>query len=231
MNGNTRREIIQLAAWSLMGNGIPTAARAAPLSQREAIAGLRELLQRGAQNAVAQLGQPNGFLAHAQVRIPLPPKLERAAPLLRAAGQGKRLDELETTMNRAAELAVQQAQPLLLGAIQAMSVADARKVLTGAETSVTDFFADKTRQPLTERFLPVVRVSTERLSLVRKYNDAAQLATQFGLLGSGPTDVAQYVTGKAIDGLYFVIGEEERRIRQDPIGTGSKLLKKIFGSL
>lgn len=226
-----RREIIQAWGACLGGMVLVPSAQALNLSQRDALGGLREALQRGAQAAVAELGKPDGFLANAQVHIPLPATLQKAAGLLRAAGQGKRLDELETAMNRAAEAAVPQAKPLLLSAIKSMTVEDAQKVISGGDTSVTDFFAGKTREPLSTRFLPVVRQTTERVSLARKYNDVAHKAAKLGLMSEADADVAQYVTGKALDGLFLMIGAEEKRIRQDPIGTGSKLLQKVFGSL
>jgi hypothetical protein len=209
----------------------PLSTRAWNLTQADALSALREALQRGAQNAVAQLGRADGFLSNPRVHIPIPPKLERVAGLLRATGQGKRLDELDTAMNRAAESAVPQAKPLLLDAIKAMSVEDAQKVISGGNTSVTDFFAGKTRTPLSERFLPVVRTTTDHVSLARKYNDLAHRGVKLGLMNDSDADVARYVTGKALDGLFLMIGEEEKRIRKDPVGTGSKLLKKVFGSL
>lgn len=226
-----RREIIRLSAVLASGMVLPALVRASALSQKDALAGLREALQRGATAAVGSLGKTDGFLANDRVRIPLPTALDQASGLLRAAGQGKRMDELVTAMNRAAESAVPLAKPLLSNAIQSMSVSDAQKVLSGGDTSVTEFFAGKTRQPLSTHFLPIVRQSTDRLSLARKYNDLAGKASKFGLVKGEDADVAQYVTGKALDGLFFMIGEEERRIRRDPIGTGSAILKKVFSGL
>lgn len=201
------------------------------LSQGDAIAGVRTALERGAQTAVANLGKADGFMGNPQVHIPLPDSLKKVESILRTMGQGKKLDELELAFNRAAEAAVPEAKPLLVDAIKSMSVDDAKKVLSGGDTSVTDFFAGKTRAPLTERFLPIVRDTTDKASLARRYNDVAGKAKQFGLIKDKDADVATYVTGKALDGLFFMIGEEEKQIRKDPIGTGSKLLQKVFGSL
>jgi hypothetical protein len=175
--------------------------------------------------------RPGGFLDNPQVRIPLPGQLEDAAKLLRKFGQGKRIDELVTTMNRAAEAAVPMGQDLLVNAVQTMTVSDAKNILTGGDTSVTTFFADKTRAPLGERFLPIVTQATEKVGLTQQYNNFAGKAANFGLIRREDANLAQYVTGKTLDGLYLMIGEEEKKIRRDPVGTGSALLKKVFGTL
>ena len=112
-----------------------------------------------------------------------------------------------------------------------MTVTDAKNILTGGDTSVTTFFADKTRTPLGQRFLPVVNEATEKVGLTQKYNAFAGKAASFGLLKPEESNLAQYVTGKTLDGLYLMIGEEERRIRQNPAGAGSAIVRKVFGTL
>lgn len=206
-------------------------ARALSLSDADASAGLKEALQRGAEVAVGLLGKTDGFLGNPKVRIPLPSGLDSAAKLMRGLGQGAQVDELVTAMNRAAESAVPEAKPLLIDAVHSMTVTDARKILTGGQTSVTKFFAGKTRKPLGIKFLPIVTSHTEKVALAQKYNAVAGQASGFGLVKKEDANVQQYVTGKALDGLYYMIGEEERRIRKDPVGTGSALLKKVFGAL
>jgi hypothetical protein len=201
------------------------------LSSSQASQGLKAALDRGARAAVASLGQPNGFLGNDKVRIPLPGFLEDAAGLLRRLGQGARLDELIAAMNHAAEAAVPMAQDMLVGAVKSMNVQDAKKILSGGDTSVTQFFAGKTRNPLGIKFLPVVRKTTAQVNLAEKYNAIASKAAGMGLIRGDEVSVETYVTGKALDGLYFMIGEEERKVRQDPMGTGSALLQKVFGAL
>jgi hypothetical protein len=141
------------------------------------------------------------------------------------------VDELLVSMNRAAETAVPMAKDLLVGAVKSMSVSDAKKILSGGDTSVTGFFADKTREPLGVKFLPVVNKATEKVGLAAKYNRVAEKAQGMGLVKQEDANIQQYVTRKSLDGLYFMIGEEEKKIRQDPIGTGSAVLKKVFGAL
>ena len=209
----------------------PWAMAAVGFSSAEGTQALRAALEKGAQAAVSQLGRVDGFLGNDKVRIPLPSVLEQAAPLLRTLGRGKQLEELQTTMNRAAEQAVPLALPLLRSAIRSMSVSDAKQILSGGDTAVTDFFAGKTREPLSEQFLPIVSKTTERLSLTKRYNDLAGKAASMGLIRGDQANVQQYVTAKALDGLFTMIGEQEKLIRQDPVGTGSAILKKVFGSL
>ena len=223
-----RRDV--LAAIALLLAGLP-AARAAGLTETDAVAGLRAALERGAVTAVALLGRTDGFLGNPQVRIPLPPALEEAAQLLKMTGQGRRVDELVTAMNRAAEAAVPEARNLLVNAVKAMSVEDALQVLRGGDTAVTEFFARKTREPLGLKFLPIVTRATERVKLADKYNAIAGKGVGLGLVKREDANLQQYVTRKALDGLYFMIGEEEKKIRADPVGTGSAILKKVFGAL
>lgn len=201
------------------------------LSEKDASAGIKTALERGALAAVALLGKADGFLGNPKVRIPLPGFLEDASKLLKITGQGARVEELVTSMNRAAEAAVPMGKNLLVGAVKSMSVTDARNILSGGDDSVTRFFADKTRVPLGETFLPVVTKATEKVGLARSYNRVAEKASGFGLVKKEDANIQRYVTGKSLDGLYTIIGEEERKIRQDPVGTGSAILKKVFGSL
>ena len=200
------------------------------LTNAQASQGLRLALEKGAIAAVELLGRPNGFLGNDKVRIPLPGFLQDTAKLLRSFGQGARLDELIVAMNLAAETAVPLARDMLVGAVKTLSVHDAKKILTGGDTSATHFFAEKTRQPLSRKFLPVVTEVTARVHLADQYNRIAGRAAGMGLLKDEPVSIEQYVTAKMIDGLYVVIGEEERKIRQDPVGTGSALLHKVFGA-
>jgi hypothetical protein len=203
----------------------------AGISDLDASKGLKGALETGALAAVKLLGRPDGFLANPQVRIPLPGYLKDAARLLSAFGQQRQVEELETAMNRAAENAVPLAKTLLVNAVRAMSVKDAKQILTGGETSVTEFFADKTRTPLAGSFLPVIRQATSKVGLAEKYDRIASKGVAFGLVRQEDASIDHYVTRKALDGLYLMIGEEEKKIRRDPVGTGSALLGKVFGAL
>jgi hypothetical protein len=200
------------------------------VSDADASQGIRAALERGAVAAVGLLGRADGFLGNPKVRIPLPGFLEDAAPLLRAAGQQRRVDELVTAMNRAAEAAVPEAKTLLVNAVKSMSVSDAQQILTGGDDAATQFFARRTREPLGTKFLPIVTRATKKVALADKYNALAGKAAGLGLLRREDAKLEGYVTGKTLDGLYLVIGEEERKIRRDPVGTGSALLERVFGA-
>lgn len=224
------------AAWAalcglLVCGGTVQAQSVATLSSADALAGIREALAMGAKTAVLQLGQPGGFLNNPKVRIGLPGFLEDAATLIKSTGQGKRLDVLVQAMNEAAEKAVPLAADLLDKAIRGMGVDDARRLLTGGDTSVTDFFGDKTRAPLTAQLLPIVKVTTDQVQLADKYQAVAGRMAKLGLIKPEEADLPGYVTGRALSGLYQVIGDEERKIRQNPAQAGSTILKKVFGAL
>lgn len=231
-----RRKFNYLPLIALTGLAAMTVQRAhaltlADLSNADASKGLKTALEKGALSAVGLLGAQDGFLGNPQVRIPLPGYLDDAAQLLRTFGQGDKVDELLTSMNRAAEAAVPQSRELLLKAVQNMSVTDAKGILTGGNTAVTDFFASKTRTDLSAKFLPVVTQATAKVGLVDKYNAVAGKASEFGLVKKEDANIQQYVTNKALDGLFFMISEEEKKIRANPLGSGSAILSKVFGVL
>lgn len=220
-----RRQCMALALAGLLGASPPAWA----LADAELARGLRTAIERGIGLAIDELGRPNGFLGNARVRIPLPGALEKASKLLAGLGQGESVEALRTAMNRAAEQAVPASRSLLQDAVRTLSLDDARGLLRGGDTAVTQFFARKTRAPLTQRFLPIVSAETARVDLAARYNALAGQAAQLGLLKPDKASVEQHVTGKALDGLYLLIGEEERRIRRDPVATGSALLRQVFG--
>ncbi|MEJ6004999.1 DUF4197 domain-containing protein [Paucibacter sp. AS339] len=203
-------------------------ARAA-VSESDAATGIRAALERGANAAIAGLGRQDGFMNNPAVRIELPGYLKDGAKLLQMTGQGKRVDELLLAMNRAAEAAVPAAKPLLVAAIKGMSVEDGLQILKGGDDSVTQFFVGKTRAPLSQQLLPLVTQATQKVALADKYNAVAGKAVGLGLVKSEDASIQQYVTGKTLDGLYLMIAEEERKIRKDPLGSGSAILKKVFG--
>lgn len=214
--------------------GLPREALAlslAELSQKDASAGVRAALERGAEVAVRLLGTENGFWGDDRVRIPLPQWLEKGERIMKMMGRSKDLEELRLGINRAAEQAVPEAKSLLVNAVKAMSVDDARKILGGGDNAVTQFFAGKTREPLTGKFLPVVTRVTDRIGLARQYNQLAAQVSQFGVVKPEQATIERHVTGKALDGLYFMIGEEEKKIRSNPLGAGSDILKKVFGAV
>ena len=230
-----RRALLAALASAAAGPALlawrPALAQLAGLSEADASAGLKAALELGANAAVKLLGRTDGFWGNDKLRIPLPDWLRRSETALKLAGRGKDVEAMKLGINRAAEQAVPQAQSLLIDAVKSMSVTDAKAILTGGDDSVTRFFADKTRAPLTQRFLPIVTQTTEKIGLAQQYNALVDQAGKMGLGGSGIVRLENYVTEKALDGLYTVIGEEERKIRRDPVGAGSAIVSKVFGAL
>jgi hypothetical protein len=218
----------------LAGLLLATAANAlslADISGRDASGGLKEALTQGAAKAVDVLGRQDGFLGNPKVRIPLPESVQKVEGLMRGLGMGKQADELLTAMNRAAEAAVPQAKVLLVNSIRQMSVEDAKSILSGGEDSATQYFRRTTSGPLAEKFKPVVRKAIARVKLAEKYDQFAGKGAKFGLVREQDAHLDNYVTQKALDGLYLMIAEEEKAIRKNPAEAVGKLAKKVFGAL
>ncbi len=199
------------------------------LSNADAVGGLKDALSQASAAAVSKLGVENGFLGNDKVRIPLPDALKRVEGGLRLLGMQKQADELVTAMNRAAEHAVPEAKALLVGAIKNMSAQDAKGILTGGDTAATEYFRKKTSRQLTAKFLPIVTRATARVGLAEKYNKLAAKGAQLGLVDEKQASIENYVTQKALDGLFLMIAEQERAIRKDPVGTATGMARKVFG--
>ncbi len=201
------------------------------LTNHDASRGIKGALSEGVTSAIVKLGVPGGFLNNPKVRIPLPPALDQLAKAMRMMGRGKDADELVVAMNRAAEQAVPQAKALMLNAVRSMSIEDAKNILTGGDGSVTRFFKAKTAAPLATRFLPIVNKATDRVGLARKYNQFAGAGAKLGLIKGNAVNIETYVTQRALDGLYLMIGEQEHAIRKNPAAAGSAIVSKVFGAL
>ncbi len=201
------------------------------ISTGDASAGVKEALNKGADYAVASLGRNGGFLGNDKVKIPLPGYLQKAESALRMFGMGKQADQLVETMNHAAENAVAVAKPVLVESIRKMSVQDAKGILTGGEDSVTQYFKRTSTEQLTAKFMPIVKKETGKLQLAEQYNKFAGKAASAGLIEQKDADIDSYVTQKAMEGLFLMIAEEEKKLRANPVGAGSDLLKKVFGAL
>jgi hypothetical protein len=201
------------------------------VSSKDAAGGLRAAISQGIDRAIAQLGAPNGFLGNPKYTIHLPSALEKADRALRMIGMSGDADQLKVAMNHAAEMAVADAKPVFKQAAQHVTVADAKGILTGGETSATQYFRQATTAQLTARFKPIVAKETAKLELHALYDQYAGKAAQVGLIKSQDANLDDYVTAKALDGLFGEIAEEERAIRKDPLGQGSALIKKVFSAL
>jgi hypothetical protein len=200
------------------------------LSQAEVARALRDALVQAAARAVAQLGQENGFLGDPRVRIPLPEPLHRADALARKFGRSNHSDALIEIMNRAAEQAVAQAQPLLMEAVKNMTVSDAKRIVAGPDDAATRYFRAQTEAALLERFLPTVRSATSKVRLAEAYKRYARHGVRYGLVNEEHADLDRYVAREALDGLFVVLAQEEAAIRRDPLRQSGRLVRKVFGA-
>jgi hypothetical protein len=211
--------------------GLTAAESIDAVSSKDASGGLRAAIAQGVDKAIATLGAPNGFLGNPKYTIPLPSGLEKAEHALRMIGLSGDTDRLKEAMNHAAEMAVADAKPVFKQAVQKMTVADAKSILTGGDTAATQYFRQATSAQLTERFKPIVSRETAKLKLGSLYDQYAGKAAQVGLIGAKDANLNDYVTAKALDSLFGAIAEEEVAIRKDPLGQASSLVKKVFGAL
>jgi hypothetical protein len=223
--------LLTALALSALGTAFAASAALDALSSRDAAGGLRAALSKGIDVAVAQLGTNNGFLNDPKVSIPLPSALEKAERALSLIGMGGQADELKATMNHAAERAVAQAKPVFKQALQHMTLSDAKGILTGGDDAGMQYFRRATNAQLADKFKPIVATETAKLGLTAKYNEYAGQAAQLGLLSAEDANLNDYVTSKALDGLFSRIADEEHEIRNDPLGQASSLIKKVFGTL
>lgn len=203
----------------------------ADLSQKDASGGLKDALIQGAQVAVKQLGTPGGFNNNPDVRIELPGKLGKAAKTMKMMGMGAQVEQLEASMNKAAEAAVPQAQALLVDAVKKMTVADAKAILSGPQDSATQYLNKSSREQIRAKFLPIVKQATDQVGLAQQYNAFAGQAASFGVVDAKSSTVENYVTEQALDGLFEIIAQQEANIRQNPAGAATGLAQKVFGAL
>jgi Protein of unknown function (DUF4197) len=204
-------------------------AQARGLSDATIASGLKEALQVGTQNAISLTGRPDGYFQNAAIKILMPSPLQPIEKGLRAVGYGPQVDELVLSMNRAAERAAPAAKPIFLEAITAMSFDDARKIVTGRPTAATEYFKGKTSEKLTAAFQPVVAQTMGEVGVTRQYQELMGRAQAIPFLKSAPFDLDRCVVGKSLDGLFYVLGQEEQKIRTNPTARATDLLKQVFG--
>ena len=186
---------------------------------------------KGAQVAVEALGKQDGFFGNGKVKIPLPESAQKVEKVMRQFGMGKQADELILTLNRAAEAAMPEAKVLLVDAVRKISVQDAKGILTGGQDSATQYFKRTSSDQLRAKFLPIVKKATEKVKLAQKYDEYAEKGVKFGLVKKEDANLDNYVTQKALDGLFVMVAEEEARIRKNPAEAATSILKKVFGAL
>ena len=206
-------------------------ASGASLTDTEMVSGLKEALDKGTQFAVDSLGKDGGFLDNSKVKIPMPESLSWVEKSLRTMRQDELADEFIGTMNHAAEQAVPEAAAIFGDSIQQMSVEDAKGILTGPDDAATQYFRTNTEAALTEKMRPIVEQATARTGVTSAYKNMTDRAGGLtSMMSSDTTDLDGYVTGKTLDGLFLMIAEEEKKIRENPLARSTDLLKKVFGA-
>lgn len=206
-----------------------SAIRPGGLSNDKIAAGLKEALTVSTGNAVAATGRPDGFLKNLAIKILLPEKLRTVGKGMRMMGMGAQVDELEAGMNRAAEQATPAARQIFIRAVTHMTFADARKILSGGDTAATEYFKRQSTDQLTTAFSPIVHQSMEKVGVIQQYNKVMQNSLAASLAGNQNFSLDKYVVGKTLDGLFYMLGEEEKKIRRDPAAQVTSLLKEVFG--
>ncbi len=226
----TKHGLVTLSLLTALVSTTAYAFGVSDLSNTEASGGLKEALTQGVGKAVSMLGSADGFFGNKEVKIPLPSSLKKIEKGMKLMGMGKQSDELVLKMNRAAEAAVPEAKTLLVDSIKKMSVADAKAILMGPKDSATQYFKKTTSEQMTAKFLPIVEKATANVQLADSYNKYAEQGSKFGLVKKEDANINQYVTKKALDGVYLMIAKEEAAIRANPMGQASSLLQRVFGA-
>lgn len=199
------------------------------LSSSEIAAGLREALQVGAKNSSGQLSALDGFFKNAAIKILLPEEAQKVEKALRDIGMGSLVDKAILSVNRAAEDAAKSAAPIFVDAIKAMTIQDALGILQGGDFAATNYLKSKTTSPLTNAFKPVIDQSLQKVGATKYWSDVFSAYNRFATNKINP-DLSAYVTGRALDGIFYQVGLEEQKIRKDPVARVTDILKKVFGS-
>lgn len=199
------------------------------LSDSKIVAGLKEALQIGAGNAVNLTGRLDGFFKNAAIKILLPKQLETVGKGLRAVSQGKMVDEFVLSMNRAAEKAAPQARKFFVDAIKEMTFDDARKILTGGDTAATEYFKEKTADKIATAFRPIIETAMNDVGATRQYKELTGRVRNLPFVRTESLDIDDYVVNKSLDGLFYMVGEEEKKIRKNPAARVTSILREVFG--
>lgn len=200
------------------------------ITTSEAISGLKAALDKAVDLSISLLGQTDGFLGNDKVRIPMPDTLGKVETALRLAGQAEMADQFVTSMNRAAEQAVPLTKDLFIEAIKRMTFEDAMSILNGGDTSATDYFQRTMTPDLKDKVRPVVSEATDSVNVTKYYKNMTSAVALTGI-SSNAIDLDGYVTDKALEGLFYIMGEEEKNIRENPLARTSDILQKVFGSI
>jgi len=209
--------------------GVFDAFKGGKLTDNKIIRGLKQALEIGTENAVAEVSRIDGYYKNPNIKIPLPKTVQKVEIVMMAMGYGPQVEEFSRTMNRAAERAAPEAKALFWDAVTEMSFEDASTILNGRDDEATLYFEDKTRGRLHQLFMPVVHAAMEEIGVTRTYQEVHKKLSTIPFADRLNLDLDEYVTEKALDGLFYMVAEEERKIRKDPAARVTKLLRNVFG--
>ncbi len=198
------------------------------ISQQEAASGLKDALIKGISKGSEMLSKSDGFYGNPKVRIPLPSELDKVTSTLRSVGLGSLVDRAELSINRAAEDAASKAKPIFLQAIREMSFGDAMKILFGEDTAATHYLRSKTYDKLYNEFKPVISKSLEKVDATRYWNEMISEYNKIPLVKDVNPDLVDYVNRRALDGVFKMVADEEKSIRENPLERTTALMKKVF---
>ncbi len=202
-----------------------------PLSESEIANGLKQALSIGAKNAAGQLSSLDGFNKNGLIRIPFPPEVSQVSTKMRELGFGAKIDEFETTLNRAAEQAAKDAEPIFVNAITQMSITDAKNILTGNNSAATTYLQSKTNDALFSTFSPTIKSTLNSSLATSKWTEITTIYNRIPFITPVETDLVKYTTNKALAGLFIVVAQEEKKIRENPAARVTDVLQKVFGSV
>ena len=202
-----------------------------PLSESEIVSGLKQALSVGAKNAATQLSNIDGFNGNNLIRIPFPPEVSQVSTKLRELGFGDKIDEFETTLNRSAEKAAIDAAPIFVNAITQMSIIDAKNILTGNNSAATAYLQSKTTDNLISTFSPTIKTALNSSLATSKWTEITSIYNRIPFITAVETDLVKYTTTKALAGLFVVVAQEEKKIRENPAARVTDVLQKVFGSV
>ncbi len=199
------------------------------LSTGEIVDGLKEALEIGTDNAVKTVGKPGGYTDNPKIKIPLPGSIEKVRGMLNAMGYGSQVEAFDKSMNRAAEIAAPKAKAIFWDSIKEMTFSDAKSILNGGDTAATDYLEKKSSGHLEEVFRPIIHNAMGEVGVTRKYQDLSKPLENIPFAKGAVPDLDGYVTDGALNGLFYMLGQEEKKIRENPAARATDLLKKVFG--
>lgn len=200
------------------------------LTEQDAVSGIKDALIKGTSESVQVVSKLDGYFGNPEIKIPLPPDAKVMAKKLRSMGMGKQVDQAIVSLNRAAEDAAREAKPIFVAAITNMTITDAVNIVKGKDDAATQYLSKSTSPELNKKFQPVIKASLDKVDATKYWTDLANIYNKIPFVTKINPNLTEYVTGKAIDGLFVMIAKEELKIRKDPVARTSEILKKVFGN-